>query len=142
LKYLEEVPKEQSLWQGECFVFDDRVTVNHDLQRGGYDQCHACRLPITEADKQSELYEPGVSCPHCFDKTTPEQKERYAQREMQIQLAKQRGEAHLGREAARILAQKKKEKRDAIARKRALMKESQQNSPSEQPSLAVESQSS
>jgi UPF0176 protein len=133
LKYLEEVPKEQSLWQGECFVFDDRVTVNHDLQPGGYDQCHACRLPITEADKQSELYEQGVSCPHCFDKTTPEQKERYAQRERQIQLAKQRGEAHLGSEAARILAQRKKEKRDAIARKRALNQKVQESSLSARP---------
>ncbi len=125
LKYLEDVPKEQSLWQGECFVFDDRVTVNHDLERGGYDQCHACRLPITEEDKQSELYEQGVSCPNCFDKTTPEQKERYAQREMQIQLAKQRGEAHIGSEAALVLAEKKKLKRDAIARQREKMRREQ-----------------
>ncbi len=119
LKYLEEVPKEETMWDGECFVFDDRVTVNHDLERGGYDQCHACRLPITEEDKQSELYEKGVSCPHCFDKTTSEQKERYAQRELQIQLAKQRGETHIGNEAATILAQKKKRKRERIAEQRA-----------------------
>ena len=88
LKYLEQVPEQQTRWQGECFVFDDRVTVNHKLEKGGYDQCNACRLPITEQDKQSELFEKGVSCPHCFDKTSPEQKERYAQRELQIQLAK------------------------------------------------------
>lgn len=62
LQYLKDVPKEESLWQGECFVFDDRVTVNHDLEKGEYDQCHACRLPITEQDKQSEYYQPGVSC--------------------------------------------------------------------------------
>ncbi|NVJ58742.1 MAG: rhodanese-related sulfurtransferase [Gammaproteobacteria bacterium] len=120
LKYLEEVPKEQSLWKGECFVFDDRVTVNHDLERGGYDQCHACRLPITEQDKQSELFEKGVSCPHCFDKTTSEQKERYAQRELQIHLAKQRGEEHIGNEAATMLAQKKRRKRERIAKQREL----------------------
>lgn len=118
LKYLEEVPKEETMWDGECFVFDDRVTVNHDLERGGYDQCHACRLPITEDEKRSELYEKGVSCPHCFDKTTSEQKERYAQRELQIQLAKQRGEKHIGNEAATMLAQKKKRKRERIAAQR------------------------
>ncbi|WP_144394002.1 rhodanese-related sulfurtransferase [Pleionea sediminis] len=119
LKYLEEVPKDKTLWQGDCFVFDDRVTVNHDLERGSYDQCHACRLPITTQDKQSELYEKGVSCPHCFDKTTPEQKERYAQRELQIQLAKKRGEKHIGNEASSILAHRKKIKRDKIAAQRS-----------------------
>lgn len=112
LKYLEEVPKEESMWRGECFVFDDRVTVNHDLERGGYDQCNACRLPITEQDKASVHFQQGVSCPHCFDKTTPEQKERYAQRELQIQLAKQRGEQHIGNEAATMLEQKQKRKRE------------------------------
>jgi UPF0176 protein len=61
LKYLEEVPEAQTRWRGECFVFDNRVTVNHKLQRGDYDQCHACRMPITEADKQSEHYQKGVS---------------------------------------------------------------------------------
>ncbi|WMS89081.1 rhodanese-related sulfurtransferase [Pleionea litopenaei] len=123
LKYLEDVPKEQSMWEGECFVFDDRVTVNHDLERGGYDQCNACRLPITEEDKASELFEQGVSCPHCFDKTTPEQKERYAQRELQIKLAKQRGEQHIGNEAATMLAQKQKKKRELIAKQREQAKQ-------------------
>ena len=122
LKYLEEVPEQQTRWQGECFVFDDRVTVNHKLEKGGYDQCNACRLPITEEDKQSELFEKGVSCPHCFDKTTPEQKERYAQRELQIQLAKQRGETHIGNEAATMLAQKQKRKRERIAAQREAQK--------------------
>lgn len=96
LRYLEEVPQEQSLWQGECFVFDERVTVNHQLEKGNYDQCHACRMPITEADQQSPQFEHGVSCPHCFDKTSHEQKQRYAERQRQIQLARQRGEAHIG----------------------------------------------
>lgn len=96
LKYLEDVPKEESLWEGECFVFDDRVTVNHDLEKGQYDQCNACRLPITEEDKLSDKYQMGVSCPHCFDKSTDEQRERFAQRQLQIDLAKKRGENHIG----------------------------------------------
>ena len=95
LKYLEEMPEEDSTWQGDCFVFDQRVTVRHGLQQGEYDQCYACRMPITEAEKQSEHYQKGVSCPHCYDKTTAEQKERFAEREKQIQLAKQRGEQHI-----------------------------------------------
>ena len=95
LKYLEMVPEETSLWDGECFVFDQRVTVKHGLEQGAYDQCYACRMPITNEEKQSEHYVKGVSCPHCYDKTTEEQKARYAERERQIQLAKQRGEAHI-----------------------------------------------
>ncbi len=119
LKYLEEVKKEDSLWQGECFVFDDRVTVDHDLKKGHYDQCNACRLPITEQDKQSEFFEKGVSCPHCYNKTTEEQKTRYAQREKQIQLAKKRGETHIGNKAATMLKQKQKKKREKIAQQQA-----------------------
>ncbi|RUO24024.1 hypothetical protein CWE09_12825 [Aliidiomarina minuta] len=95
LKYLEEVPEEQSRWNGECFVFDQRVTVKHGLVQGSYDQCYACRMPITEQEKASEQYQKGISCPHCFDKTTPSQKARYAEREKQIQLAKNRGEEHI-----------------------------------------------
>ncbi len=96
LKYLEDTAEEDTKWQGECFVFDDRVTVNHQLEQGNYDQCHACRFPITEADKASEDYERGVSCPHCVDKHTAEQKARFAEREKQMQLAQKRGEAHIG----------------------------------------------
>ncbi len=107
LKYLEVVPEEQTLWQGECFVFDDRVTVNHQLEKGQYDQCNACRLPITEADKASEHYEQGVSCPDCYDKVTAEQKVRFMEREKQIALAHQRGETHIGKDAAKILADKR-----------------------------------
>ncbi len=104
LKYLEEVPEEESLWQGECFVFDERVTVNHQLEKGDYDQCNACRMPITEQDKLSEHYQHGVSCPHCFDKTTQQQKARYAEREKQIKLAQQRGEVHIGSDTAKVIA--------------------------------------
>lgn len=96
LKYLEEVPQEQSLWRGECFVFDDRVTVDHALNPGSYDQCHACRLPITGEDKASEHYKPGISCPHCYDRTTDRQRQRFEERERQIQLARARGDQHMG----------------------------------------------
>ncbi len=117
LKYLEHVPAEETLWQGECFVFDDRITVNHRLEKGSYDQCNACRLPITEADKASAHYEPGVSCPHCWDKITPEQKARFMEREKQMQLARQRGEAHIGTDAARALTGKRNAK---LLRRQAL----------------------
>ncbi len=95
LKYLEEVPAEDSLWEGECFVFDNRVAVNHDLDAGSYDLCHACRMPITEEDKQSALFEQGVSCPHCHDRLSEKRKASFRERERQIQLACARGEEHL-----------------------------------------------
>ncbi|MDX1525982.1 MAG: rhodanese-related sulfurtransferase [Pseudidiomarina maritima] len=95
LKYLEEVPEEETSWHGDCFVFDQRVTVSHGLKQGNYDQCYACRMPITAEEMQSEHYVKGVSCPHCHDKTSTEQKQRFAEREKQIQLAKQRGEQHI-----------------------------------------------
>lgn len=96
LKYLEEVPKENSLWQGECFVFDNRVAVDHDLNVGSYDQCHGCRHPITEAQKQSPQYQKGVCCPLCYDSLTEDQKQRFAERQKQIDLAKARNEQHIG----------------------------------------------
>ena len=96
LKYIEEVPEHESLWKGDCFVFDNRVTVDHKLQKGEYDQCHGCRLPITEQDKQSEKYQLGVSCPRCFDHLSVDQKNRFSERQKQMQLAKQRDEIHLG----------------------------------------------
>lgn len=96
LQYLEDVPEEESLWQGECYVFDNRVAVNHQLERGSYDLCHGCRLPITEADKASEHYIEGVTCPRCYDSQTPEQRERFMERQRQIQLAKARNEEHIG----------------------------------------------
>jgi len=96
LKYLEEVSEDDSEWRGECFVFDERVTVDHALRRGHYDQCHACRRPITVADKDSEYYVPGVSCPHCYTETTAQQRERFEERAKQIRLAAERHEAHIG----------------------------------------------
>ncbi|MFC4271111.1 rhodanese-related sulfurtransferase [Sneathiella chungangensis] len=96
LQYLEEVPKKNSSWEGECFVFDQRVTVNHDLEKGSYDQCYACRYPITEEEKASPLYIEGVSCPRCHDSLSPDQKKRFADRQKQIRLAKERNEIHIG----------------------------------------------
>lgn len=112
LKYLEEVPEGESMWQGECFVFDNRVTVNHQLEKGEYDQCHACRRPITEEDKQSEHYIQGVSCHHCYDEFSEAQRQRFAQRERQMQLAKERGEVHLGGDLKATIAQRKQEKQE------------------------------
>jgi UPF0176 protein len=96
LKYLEEVPEADSTWQGDCFVFDNRVAVNHQLEKGHYDQCYGCRMPITEEDKQSPLYCKGVCCPHCHDRLTPEQFERFSERQKQMELAAARGEHHVG----------------------------------------------
>lgn len=96
LKYLEEMPENKSLWRGECFVFDDRVSVGHGLKPGPYDMCHACRRPISDEDKTSPRYLPGVSCPHCWDETSEDQKARFAERQKQIALAKARGERHIG----------------------------------------------
>ena len=110
LKYLEEVPQEEMLWEGECFVFDERVTVNRQLQKGSYDQCNACRQPITVADKASELYQPGVSCPLCHDKSSAEQKARYRERQKQMELARQRNNAHLGDDAVASAARNRESK--------------------------------
>jgi len=96
LKYLEEVPPQDSKWEGECFVFDSRVAVNHKLEKGQYDQCYGCRHPITEDDKFSEKYIKGVCCPGCFDTLSADQKSRFSERQKQIELAALRNEDHIG----------------------------------------------
>lgn len=96
LKYLEQIPEAESKWNGDCFVFDERVAVTHGLEEGEYDQCHGCRHPITENDKLSDKYVKGVSCPLCYDRYSEEKKQRSAQRQLQIDLAKQRGIQHRG----------------------------------------------
>ncbi|MFL2720774.1 MAG: rhodanese-related sulfurtransferase [Gammaproteobacteria bacterium] len=96
LRYFESVSQDTSSWEGECFVFDDRVSVKHDLSVGTYDMCHGCRMPITEKDKESNKYIRGVACSKCFDETTDEQKSRYMSRQKQIDLAKQRNQNHIG----------------------------------------------
>lgn len=101
LKYLEEVPEAESTWRGECFVFDERVTVDHDLQPGDYELCRGCRNPIGEVDKASEHYEEGICCPGCFDSVTAEQRARREERMKQVRLAQERGEQHVGRKVER-----------------------------------------
>lgn len=96
LKYLETVPKEQSMWEGECFVFDQRVAVKHGLEVGDYDQCYACRMPLSPEELKSPQYTPGISCPHCYDKTSEEKKAALTERQRQVILAKKRGENHIG----------------------------------------------
>lgn len=96
LKYLETVPEEQSLWQGECFVFDQRVAVKHNLEVGDFDQCYACRHPLSPTEMKSPQYEPGVSCPYCHAKVTEDKRMRLLERQKQIALAKKRGATHIG----------------------------------------------
>ena len=108
LKYLEEVKEDESLWEGECFVFDDRVAVKHNLELGKYDQCHACRFPITDEDKEHPHYEKGASCPRCYGTKNSSQVSRYREREKQVQLAKSRGESHIGDDASKVIAKNNK----------------------------------
>lgn len=97
LKYLEEVPAEESLWQGECFVFDERVSVAHGLAEGDAELCRACRHPLTREDRLSPTYAAGVSCPHCFDARSDEDRARYAERQRQVELAQAQGRGpHIG----------------------------------------------
>ena len=97
LKYLETQPETTSLWDGDCFVFDQRVAVGHNLSESDYDQCYACRYPITEADKLRPEYIKGVACHRCHADMSDEQRARFTERQKQIELSKARGEAHIGR---------------------------------------------
>ena len=96
LKYLEEVPEAESLWDGQCFVFDDRVSVGHGLQPGGLKVCGACRRPVTPADQQQPQYEEGVCCPACVNEYSQSDRDRFRERQRQMLLAAQRGGRHLG----------------------------------------------
>ena len=96
LKYLEDIPESDSKWQGECFVFDGRVAVDHDLNPGSYSMCHGCRMPLSQDDMQRPEYVEGICCHHCQHTQNPERTARFAERQKQIRLAKNRGEAHLG----------------------------------------------
>ena len=96
LKYLEKIPAEHSLWQGECFVFDQRVAVGHGLIEGQHDQCRSCRYPISPEDKTSPKYQEGVSCPRCYDSLTAEKRASALERQRQVGLAMQRGKQHIG----------------------------------------------
>ncbi|WP_313515366.1 rhodanese-related sulfurtransferase [Pseudomonas sp.] len=103
LKYLEEVPESETRWRGDCFVFDNRVTVRHDLSEGDYDQCHACRTPVSVEDRASEHYAPGISCPHCWDSLSEKTRAGARERQKQIELAKARNQPHpLGRDPRQV----------------------------------------
>ncbi len=96
LKYLEEVPQEESTWEGECFIFDQRVSIGHGLVEGPHHLCHACRRPIMPEDLERVEYEEGVSCHLCVDETSEDRKTRFRERQKQIALSKARGESHVG----------------------------------------------
>lgn len=98
LKYLEDVPESESRWSGECFVFDQRVSVSHGLRRGTYDTCHACRRPVSPDSFSASEYEHGVSCPACIGEFTEEDRARFRERQRQVDLAAHRGERHLAGE--------------------------------------------
>ncbi len=101
LKYLETVPEETSMWEGECFVFDQRVAVKHNLEVGEYDQCYACRHPLSPEEMKSEQYAAGISCPYCYEKVSEEKRASLKERQKQVLLAKQRGQAHIGEQKNR-----------------------------------------
>lgn len=96
LKYLETVPEAHSRWRGECFVFDERVSVGHGLVPGAFESCRSCRRPLGETEKASSMYQPGVSCPACFGTTTAQRKHGFAERQRQVTLAASRAQAHVG----------------------------------------------
>lgn len=96
LKYLEEIPEDNSLWQGECFVFDGRVSVGHGLIPGQNESCGACRRAVTPEDRGHPAYEKGVCCPACQDEYSPADRARFRERQRQMDLAAQRGDTHLG----------------------------------------------
>jgi len=95
LNYLNKIKKNESLWKGECFVFDNRISLKHGLKLGSYSMCSGCRMPISSKDKRSNKYEEGVSCPNCYDKLTETQKSRFRMRQSQIYKAKQSGKKHI-----------------------------------------------
>jgi UPF0176 protein len=109
LQYLEDIQPEDSRWQGECFVFDQRVSVNADLQQGQYKQCYACRHPLSEEELASVDFEHGVSCPHCIGKTSAQRREQFRERQHQVRLAAERGEQHIGLDQKKAREQAKTE---------------------------------
>lgn len=96
LKYIEKTPVETSLWNGECFVFDGRIAVGHGLEMGHHKSCHGCRTPLSSEELLSPFYERGVSCSYCYHRLTSEKKMAARQRQMQEDLAQQRGDKHIG----------------------------------------------
>ena len=103
LNYLQKTPEAESLWEGDCFVFDHRVSVKHRLEQGAHEICFGCRWPLTGGEMQSPQYEAGVSCPRCADGLTPERRERLRERHRQVMLARSRNEQHIGHQPKRKL---------------------------------------
>ena len=112
LKYLEHVTEEESLWQGECFVFDQRVSLKHDLEEGSHQLCFACRQPLSPEELALDSYEAGVSCVHCIDTVTPERRDGLRERMRQIRQARERGEEHIGGDS--IPSQRTRKRRDKV----------------------------
>ncbi|HSI20079.1 MAG TPA: rhodanese-related sulfurtransferase [Sphingomonas sp.] len=102
LAYLEQVPEAESRWQGECFVFDERVAIKHGLAEGSHSLCRACRMPVSAEDRASPLYREGTSCPACHDSRDDDQRAAYAERHRQVKLAEQRGTTHVGARPAEV----------------------------------------
>ena len=100
LKYLEEIDPTETLWEGECFVFDDRVSLKHGLEEGAYELCYGCQEPLSEQDRESRFYEEGVTCPKCYDILKESKKARSRERQRQISIARSRGTQHLGSKPA------------------------------------------
>ena len=96
LKYMDEIETDKSLWEGECFVFDSRVSVDSELAEGNYEQCYACRRPLSEKDLQSNLYQKGISCSYCINETSDAQRASFRERQQQVELAEKRNEKHIG----------------------------------------------
>ena len=96
ISYFQQTKNKKKNWIGECFVFDERVSITESLSKGNYDQCFACRSPINDKDKNSEMFKKGISCPNCYEKTTIKQKKSFEERNKQISLAKKKGIKHLG----------------------------------------------
>lgn len=120
LKYLEEVDSKETMWEGECFVFDNRVTVGHELKVGDYELCHACRKPLSVEDRQHAHFQEGLSCHHCYDSISDKQRQRFAERQKQLELAKTRGTFHLGADATESIRQQRELKEKRRQRQRQL----------------------
>lgn len=118
LKYLETMPQKNSKWQGDCFVFDERVAVGHDLEPSGHTQCHACRMPLNDDERSSADFIEGVQCPHCLGKKSGSERNRARARQLQMTLAKKRGLAHLGDDAMNDAAKMKQQKQLAKEKSR------------------------
>lgn len=119
LKYLEDISESDSMWQGDCFVFDDRVSVTHGLELGQHTECHACRMPIKPEDMKKDSFELGVSCYHCIDNTDADFKNRMRERQKQIALSTARGEKHFSEEAF-IAGKNRKKHQKRMAREKSL----------------------